>query len=378
MKKLIWIFLIATSSCQSNDLESEINVDKTDEAVEISTKPLVSVFKVENKLFKDYFHTQGSVVSKEIAFVKPEINGVVKTIHVSEGNYITKGDPIITLSTDLLNAQIIELNEQISFAEYLFKKQQAMFKDGVSTEIQVKEIENSLNRSIKAKNTLLTQLAKAKIFAPFNGYVEEVSIKLGESISPMNNICQLVNTDNLYLVADISENLLSEVTKGDPLSVYFPALDLRIEGLNLSRVGKIINPINRTLKIESRLPKNDILIPNLMAEMSINHYSRDSAVCLPSRLILKNAKGETYLKVLDKNNMVNLKPIELGRRDQSEVEIITQIEKGTLVVDDGKSTVLSGQEVEIISKIKSLSLMFFFKLIFCFFFFNDFNIILTC
>ena len=349
MKKLIWIFLIATTSCQSNEVESETNVDNTDELVDRSTKPLVSVFKVENKLFKDYFHTQGSVVSKEIAFVKPEINGVVKTIHVSEGNYISKGDPIITLSTDLLNAQIIELNEQISFAEYLFKKQQAMFKDGVSTEIQVKEIENSLNRSIKAKNTLLTQVAKAKIFAPFNGYVEEVSIKLGESISPMNNICQLVNTDNLYLVADISENLLSEVTKGDPLSVYFPALDLRIEGLNLSRVGKIINPINRTLKIESRLPKNDILIPNLMAEMSINHYSRDSAVCLPSRLILKNAKGETYLKVLDKNNMVNLKPIELGRRDQSEVEIITQIEKGTLVVDDGKSTVLSGQEVEIIS-----------------------------
>jgi hypothetical protein len=64
---------------------------------------------------------------------------------------------------------------------------------------------------------------------------------------------------------------------------------------------------------------------------------------------LKNAKGETYLKVLDKNNRVNLKPIELGRRDQSEVEIITHIEKGTLVVDDGKSTVLSGQVVEIIS-----------------------------
>ena len=46
MKKLIWIFLIATTSCQSNEVESETNVDNTDELVERSTKPLVSVFKV--------------------------------------------------------------------------------------------------------------------------------------------------------------------------------------------------------------------------------------------------------------------------------------------------------------------------------------------
>ena len=104
-----------------------------------------------------------------------------------------------------------------------------------------------------------------RVLAPFNGYVEELSVKLGESISPMNSICQLVNTDQLFVEADVSENLLSEVKKGDPLSVYFPSLDLQIADLVLNRIGKIINPINRTLKIEAKLPKVEILIPNLMA-----------------------------------------------------------------------------------------------------------------
>jgi hypothetical protein len=68
---------------------------------------------------------------------------------------------------------------------------------------------------------------------------------------------------------------------------------------------------------------------------------------LPSRVILKNAKGETYIKILDQNNKVVLKSVVLGRSDQAKVEVSSPIEIGALVVDEGKSTVLAGQEVEI-------------------------------
>jgi membrane fusion protein (multidrug efflux system) len=224
MKKIIWVVLLAIVACQNNQIDGESNEVVAENKDSKNNKPLVSVVEIKSTSFKDYFHTQGSVVSKEIAFIKPEINGSVKAIHVSEGDYVAKGDPIVTISIDLLTAQVAELNEQISFAQYLFKKQQSLFEDGVSTEIQLKEMESNLKRTIKAKNTLLTQVEKGKVLAPFNGYVEELSVKLGESISPMNSICQLVNTDQLFVEADVSENLLSEVKKGDPLSVYFPSL----------------------------------------------------------------------------------------------------------------------------------------------------------
>ena len=153
----------------------------------------------------------------------------------------------------------------------------------------------------------------------------------------------------MYAVADVSENLLSDISEKKPLSVYFPSLDLNIENLTVSRVGKVINAINRTVKIECKLPKNNHLIPNLMAELNINHYTKDSAICLPSRLILKNSKGETYLKLIDDNNSVVIKNIVLGSTYQSEVEILSGVDEGVLVVDEGRSTVLEGQEVEVIS-----------------------------
>ena len=144
----------------------------------------------------------------------------------------------------MFNAQIAEINEQISFAEYVFNKQKTMFKDGVTTEIQLKEAESGLTRVKKAKNTLLTQIEKSKVLAPFSGYVEEVLIKSGEIVSPMIYLCQLINTNDLYAIADVSENLLSDISEKKPLSVYFPSLDLNIENLTVSRVGTVLSLIH--------------------------------------------------------------------------------------------------------------------------------------
>ena len=141
MKKIIWVVLLAIVACQNNQIDGESNEVVAENKDSTNNKPLVSDVEIKSTYFKHNFHTQGSVVSKEIAFIKPEINGSIKTIHISEGDYVAKGDPIVTISIDVLTAQVAELNEQISFAQYLFKKQQSLFEDGVSTEIQLKEME---------------------------------------------------------------------------------------------------------------------------------------------------------------------------------------------------------------------------------------------
>jgi RND family efflux transporter MFP subunit len=350
MKNILWFSFLIIVACQSND---EIIITATDNGDNLINKPLVSIVTVQKKKFKHYFNTQGSVISKEMAFLRPELSGVVHTLNIEEGDYVKKGQLIISVSTDVLVAQLAEINEQVLFMEYLFEKQKNLFNEGLSTEIQLKEVENNFNRIKKSKNTLLTQLEKAKVVAPFSGFIEKVMVQIGESVSPMVSVCHLVSTDDLYVVADVSETLLSKISKNNPLEVYFPSLNLKLEALKINRIGKIVNPINRTVKIETRLPSSKKLIPNLMAELKINHYSKDSAICLPSRLILKDSDGNTYVKLLDNKNKVLICPIILGNSEKSEVEIISGLKEGAKIIDNGKSTVLEGQEVEIISGVNS-------------------------
>lgn len=345
MRNLVLFSLLLFTACKGGE---ETDLAFENEPKELVSKPLVTVYKVEKKIFKHFFNAQGSVTSKEMAYLRPEINGTIKTLFVKEGDYVQKGQKILSISTDLIDAQISELNSQLSFAKYLFDKQKTLFEDEISSEIQLKEAENNLHRIQKAKKTLLTQLEKSNIVAPFSGFIESIMIQIGESVSPMNPTCHLINTSELYVEADVSENLLSEISVGNPVDVYFPSLNIEIKALKLDRIGRVVNNVNRTVKIESKLPLSNGLIPNLMAELSINHYSKDSAVCLPSRLVLKDSKGKTFVKILDKNNSVVICPVKLGKNEKTIVEIISELEAGSLVIDDGKSTVLEGQEVEII------------------------------
>ena len=340
--------LLFLFGCKNDDPSNESTTMKSDIKKSI---PLVSVYKVKTSSFNHYHKVQGEVIGKNMAYIRPEINGTVKIIHIKEGDYVRKKQPLITLSTDLLNSQLSEIEQQLSFSDFLFQKQKNLFEDGVATEIQLKEAENRLEGIKKSKLTLLTQIEKSTIYAPFDGYIESTMVQIGEAISPLNPVFHLVGINELYISADVSENLLSQISVNNPIEVYFPAIGETIENLKLTRIGKIVNATNRTVKIEAKLNSSTSnLIPNLMAEININDYTNDSSICLKSRLILKDALGNTYVKII-KNGFVKTISIKVGKQQGELIEVLSDIDIGTLVIDQGKSTVLEGQEVKIVNSL---------------------------
>ncbi|MEC7083634.1 MAG: hypothetical protein VXW54_01685, partial [Bacteroidota bacterium] len=134
------------------------------------------------------------------------------------------------------------------------------------------------------------------------------------------------------------------------LVAHFPALDEVLYNLKLTRIGKVVNQVNRTIKIEAKIPNNNInLVPNLMSVLKINDYKNDSAIVLSSRLVLKNDLGETYVKIVTNENKVDILPVQIGKQQGEMVEVISDLPVGTLVVDKGKSSIASGQSVKVIS-----------------------------
>ena len=348
MIKRILILALLFSGCSGN--EKEVSNELMEVQSENVNLPLVSTYEVIKKPFLHYHEIQGNTVSKSMIYIRPDITGIVTQLPVKEGDYVTKGQRLISMSNTTLVAQVDELNQQLKFASFLFDKQQKLYDDGIGTEIQLKELENNVLRLEKAIATINTQIDKSEILAPFSGYIEQLNVQLGESIGPMNMIIHLVNLDDLYVSADVSENLLPDLKLNNNLVAHFPALDEVLYNLKLTRIGKIVNQVNRTIKIEAKIPNNNInLVPNLMSILKINDYKNDSAVVLSSRLVLKNDLGETFVKVVTNENKVEVLPVRIGKQQGEMVEVTSGLPVGTLVVDKGKSTVASGQTVKVIS-----------------------------
>ena len=348
MIKRIFILALLFSGCSSN--EKEVSNEAIESQSESVNLPLVSTYEVIKKPFLHYHEIQGNTVSKSMIYIRPEITGIVTQLPVKEGDYVTKGQLLISMSNSTLVAQVGELEQQLEFASFLFAKQKKLYDDGIGTEIQLKELENNVLRLKKAITTINTQIEKSEILAPFSGYIEQLTVQVGESVGPMNMAIHLVNLEDLYVSADVSENLLPDLKLNNDLVAHFPALNEVLHNLKLTRIGKVVNQVNRTIKIEAKIPNNNInLIPNLMCILKINDYKNDSAVVLSSRLVLKNDLGETFVKVVTNENKVDILPIRIGKQQGEMVEVISDLPVGTLVIDKGKSTIASGQTVKVIS-----------------------------
>lgn len=349
MIKRILILSLLFVGCNTNE---EPVVEAINEEIDSPKNniPLVSTYEVIKKPFLHFHEIQGNTISKSMIYIRPEISGIVSTIHVKEGAFVNKGQQLVSMANSTLFAQLEELKQQLSFSSFLFEKQQKLFDDGIGTEIQLKELENNVERFKKSIATLNTQIEKSILYAPFSGYVEQLNVQQGESIGPSNMIIHLVGIEDLYVSADVSENLLPDLKVNNAVRVFFPALNEEIENLFLTRVGKVVNQVNRTIKIEAKIPSNTInLVPNLMTVLKINDYKNDSAIVLASRLVLKNELGETFVKVVNNDNQIDVVSVKVGKQQDEMVEIISDLPPGTLVVDKGKSSVASGQTVKVIS-----------------------------
>jgi multidrug efflux pump subunit AcrA (membrane-fusion protein) len=75
-----------------NDSETDQIMSK-EETFKTSTS-LVSVYKTSQAIFKHYHKIQGSVISKKMAYIRPEINGSVNFVHVKEGDFVKKKSKI--------------------------------------------------------------------------------------------------------------------------------------------------------------------------------------------------------------------------------------------------------------------------------------------
>ena len=88
-----------------------------------------------------------------------------------EGDYVNKGQLLISMSNTTLLHNWKSLNNNLEFSSFLFEKQKSYMMTESELKFNLKELENNVERFKKAIATINTQIEKSEILAPFNGYV---------------------------------------------------------------------------------------------------------------------------------------------------------------------------------------------------------------
>lgn len=310
----------------------------------------VEVMDIKVQDFKRFVDLQGSVMSSEVVFASAELGGRVKKIFKNEGDFIRKGEKLAIIDLESITKQVEEVKKSLELAVDVFNRQENLWDQNIGSEIQYLQAKNNKERLEKTLATLDYQLSKSNVTAPISGYIENLMTKEGEVAGPGIPIAQIINTQDVKIVADVPESYIGILKKGDPVIVNFPSLN-RVAKAKVSLIGRTIDPSNRTFKVEIDLNnKNGELKPNLLAIVQINDLTIKDVIIVPIELVQQEVSGKDYIMVADGSGdkAVSKKLfVETGESAGGNIVITNGLKGDERLISNGARGLASGEFIAI-------------------------------
>jgi membrane fusion protein (multidrug efflux system) len=333
-------------SDQIKSLELEINELDTNYKERVTN---VTTLALAPTSFEHFFNVQGVVETDQNAQIFAEAPGKINSIKVKEGDKVKKGQVLMTIDSRIVNNQIDELKGRLTLAKTVFEKQEALWKKNIGSEIQFLESKNNYESLQQNIETLQAQQAMYTVTAPFSGVIDEITPKVGEMANPAMPAFRLINTDIMYVKADITERYLGQIKEGDKVMIEFPSANAKVES-KIDRIGSFINPNNRSFKIKLLLDNADkTLKPNMLGELKVRDYKSDSTVVIPTALIQITPTGEEFVYVVknEEGRTIAVKTmIKSGMTYDNNSEVIEGLNGSEKLVNRGARSIKDGDVVK--------------------------------
>jgi len=298
--------------------------------------------------FSHFIEVSGTAEAVKEAYISPELSGQIREIYVKEGDYVRQGQALIKLNAEIAESNIADLQASLDLATVVYEKQARLWEKGIGSEIQYLNAKNSKESLEQKLKALKAQMDMALLKSPLNGYVDKIYRKDGELAVPGQQLMLIVNLDEIYVNADISETYLSQVNESEMVNVVFPVYpDLEME-TPIYRKGNVINPGNRTFTIQLKLKNPDKLLkPNILSVIRILDFKADSALVVPSAIIKQDITGSYLYTLHQMDNKQTAKKVyvKTGKSYLDNTMVVEGLQSGQSVIVQGYNQVSDGSEV---------------------------------
>jgi len=312
---------------------------------------LITLLPVEEKPFEHYIDVRGAIESNKNVALSSMSGGKIERVLVKEGQPVSAGQTLVTIEADVLRNSIGEVKTSLELAETVYQKQEKLWQQKIGTEVQYLQAKNNKEAMEKKLKTLYSQLDQTIIKAPFAGSIDKVDALVGEMASPGMPLVRMVNPGDMYVKADVSEDYIGKFSAGDKVEILLPSFGTKTSS-TINSVGNVINPENRTFRVELKFNSNINAKPNQVAVVSFRDYINNKVVSVPTKIIQRDNQGQFVFVTEKKDNSIIARKVYIksGLSYQGRTEVLEGLEGQDTVINEGFRELTEGAEVKVASQ----------------------------
>lgn len=328
MKKYITLIFAVSVLLTGCKKESEVTETKEATAVEKPDEhedPNVAHFTEEQ--IKTVGIQMGSIESKELsntikvsgmltvpnqnkAFVTPSYSGIVRSLYVQPGSYVSKGKVIATISNPdliVMQQQLQQVNGQIRMAEVEVTRAQQLYKGNAAPLKKFQQAQTDLATLRSQRSGLQKQLgsigaaqgysSSLAVRAPISGTVSKVIAQIGSNVDMASPIAEIVSNAALHLDIYVYEKDLGKVQPGQTIHFTLTNSPGKEYDAKITSIGTAFEGESKTVPVHAQVVGDRTGLIDGMNVTAVISLDNQTAAAVPTEAIV-NDKGQDFIFIM--------------------------------------------------------------------------------
>ena len=275
-----------------------------------------------------------------------ETQGKINAVFVEVGSLIKKGQALIQLDNSLLKLQLQSIEVQIEGLEDDVRRYEILAKADAIQGVQLEKAELGLKSANIQKATLLEQINKTTIKAPFDGVITAKFTEEGAFASPGMPLLQITDIAQLKFTVNVAENELTSFKLNQSYTVSsdsYPEIPLTGKAIMIGSKANMGNSFPVQFNVKNT---PDFKIKSgMFGKVYSDHDSDEMGIMLTSSAITGTAKRPQVYLV--KNGKAVLHDIIFSKRINNKVVVSKGLKEDDVVVTGGFINLFDGANVTI-------------------------------
>jgi len=276
--------------------------------------------------------------------VSADIQGKINTVLVDIGSVVKKGQALVQLDNSLLKLQLQTIEIQIEGLEADVKRYTILAKADAIQGIQLEKTILGLKSAKVQKATLLEQINKTTIIAPFHGIITAKLTEEGAFAAPGIPLLQITDISILKFTVNVPEQELSQF---EISQIYSLSADLYPETVlsgNVIMTGSKANMGNSFPVQFSVNNTSDFKIKSgMFGKVQLKNDSEGEHIIIPaSSIVGTNIQPQVYTV---RNGKATLQNITISARFKNKALVSNGLTEGDVIITNGFINLFDGANV---------------------------------
>ncbi len=294
----------------------------------------VQVDTIKSELIGAEFAYSGTFEPNKETKLSAEIQGKINDVLVDVGTFVTKGQSLIQLDNSLLKLQLQSAEVQVEGLEADVKRFTVLANADAVQGVQLEKAELGLKSAKVQRATLLEQINKTTIKAPFNGVVTAKLTEEGAFAAPGVPLLQITDISVLKFSVNVSENDLSSFQLNQTFSINADAYsDVLLSG-KATMIGSKAN-MGSSFPVQFIVSNtSDLKIKSgMFGKVNLKSDNQKTGIIIPSSAIIGSSSQPQVYKV--KNGKAVLHNITIAQKIKNKTVVAKGLEEGDVIVTNG-------------------------------------------